>query len=90
MTRKITSTSHKKTGAGREVTAQVFGSIMSDTVGLWFAPASAEETIRKIKGEVKNIQNKDKKVVGEFEDKVHDPARNSSRDGNEVKENEDQ
>ena len=88
MTRKITSISHKKTGAGKDVTALVFGSIMSDAVGLWFAPASAEETIRKIKGEVKNIQNKARKAVGEFEDKTRDPARNVSGDGNEVKENE--
>lgn len=88
MTRKITRNSHKKTGAGEVVTGLLVGSIVGDTLGLWFAPASAEETIRTIKDEVRDIQNKAKKAVGNFEDKYRDPATNVTGAVNEINENE--
>ncbi len=85
---KMTSTSPKKTGGGKMVTRLVFGSIMGDMAGLWFAPASEDETIRKIKCEVKDIQNKAKIAVGNLEELTREPAGYGSRDRNEVIENE--
>ena len=88
MTRKITRTGRKKPGAGKVVTGLVFGSITGNTVGLLFAPASEEETIRKIKGEVRDIQKKAKKTVGDFAEIARDPARDDIGDVYEAEENE--
>ena len=82
MTKKNTSNGNKKAGVGKVVTGLVVGSVIGATVGLLIAPASGEETIRKIKSEAKGIQKNAKKAVGNLEDK----ARGLVKDVNVVKE----
>lgn len=77
---------NERSGIGKVVTGLVVGSVVGATVSLLLAPASGEETIRKIKGKVKGVRKMATKAVGEFEDKALHLADDVSKDINEVNE----
>lgn len=56
-------------GIGKVVTGIVLGSIVGAAVSLLMAPATGEETRRRIREEVKGIQNRAKQFAGEVEDR---------------------
>lgn len=57
-----------KAGPGKVATGLVLGSIVGATIGLLMAPASGEETRRKIKGKVKGVQMRVKDTAGSIEE----------------------
>ena len=69
MRRKLIGNHQNKAGLGRVITGLVVGSMVGATVGLLMAPASGEETRRKIKGEVKGVQMRAKDTAGSLEEK---------------------
>jgi gas vesicle protein len=57
MRRKLFRT-EKKTGAGKVITGLLVGGVVGATVGWLTAPASGEETRRRLGGDVKGMQAK--------------------------------
>ncbi|HKY54182.1 MAG TPA: YtxH domain-containing protein [Anaerolineales bacterium] len=72
MRRKQTRNGQNKAGLGKVVIGLVVGSVVGATVGLLIAPASGEDTRRKIKGEAKDtagsIEEKSRELIGEARD----------------------
>ena len=56
-------------GIGKVITGLVVGSVVGAAVSLLMAPASGEETRRKIRDEVNGIQKKAKLTAGQVEEK---------------------
>ncbi len=74
-------------GIGKVVTGLVVGSVVGATVGLLMAPASGEETRRKIKGEVKGVQMKAKDAFEQVEDRGHEMISDARDNVENVREN---
>lgn len=59
-------------GIGKVVTGLLVGGVVGATVGLLMAPASGEETRRKIKSEAEGVQRKAKAAVSNIEVKTRE------------------
>lgn len=64
----------KKSSAGKVITGMVVGSVVGATVGWLTAPASGEETRRRIKGEVMGARQKAKSAMENVESKAREFA----------------
>ena len=60
---------HNQGGIGKVVTGLVIGSVVGAAMSLLMAPASGEETRRKLIGDVKDIQNKARNAAENVEEK---------------------
>ena len=81
--------SHKnqvKRDAGKVITGMLLGSVFGAAVGLLMAPASGEETRRKIEGKAIGAQEKMKTVAGNVESRARELAENVSDKVGSVKE----
>jgi gas vesicle protein len=58
---------HQKRSAGKVLTGLLLGSVVGATVGWLSAPASGEETRRRIRGEVMGIRERAKSAAGNVE-----------------------
>lgn len=74
-------------GIGQVVTGLVVGGVVGATVGLLMAPASGEETRRKITGEVKGVQVKAKDAVEHVEDRGREMISDARDSMENVREN---
>jgi gas vesicle protein len=64
----------KKTGAGKLVTGILLGGVVGATVGWLTAPASGEETRRRLTGDMKSAREKIKTSRGNVESQARDLA----------------
>jgi gas vesicle protein len=81
--------SHKnqvKRDAAKVITGMLLGSVFGAAVGLLMAPASGEETRRKIEGKAIGVQEKMKTVAGNVESRARELAENVSDKVGSVKE----
>ena len=81
--------SHKnqvKRDAGKVITGMLLGSVFGAAVGLLMAPASGEETRRKIEGKAMGVQEKMKTAAGNVESRARELAENVSDKVGSVKE----
>ena len=69
MKRKHSVHGNNSGGMGKVITGLVVGSIVGAAVSLLMAPASGEETRRRIKDEVDGIQKKARFTAGQVEEK---------------------
>lgn len=69
MKRKHAGNGNHSGGLGKVITGLVVGSVVGAAVSLLMAPASGEETRRKIKDEVNGIQKKARLTAEEVEEK---------------------
>ena len=69
MKRKHSVNGNNSGGIGKVITGLVVGSVVGAAVSLLMAPASGEETRRKIKDEVNGIQKKARLTAGQVEEK---------------------
>jgi len=65
---------HKRSSAGKVITGMLVGSVVGATVGWLTAPASGEETRRRIKGDLMSARDKAKRGMENVESKVRDLA----------------
>jgi gas vesicle protein len=63
---------HKQASAGKVVTGILIGGVVGATVGWLTAPASGEETRRRLKGEVKGYREKAKTAAGNIESQARE------------------
>jgi gas vesicle protein len=61
-----------KRDAGKVITGMLLGSVFGATVALLMAPASGEETRRKITGEAAGVKEKMKTAAGNIETKARE------------------
>ena len=64
----------KKTSAGKVVTGILLGGVVGATVGWLTAPASGEETRRRIMGDIKSAREKIKTSEGNVESQARELA----------------
>jgi gas vesicle protein len=64
----------KKTSAGKLVTGILLGGVVGATVGWLTAPASGEETRRRLRGDIKSAREKIKTSKGNVESQARDLA----------------
>lgn len=69
MRKKHGLTRNNQGSIGKVITGLVIGSAVGAAVSLLMAPASGEETRRKLIDEVKDIQNKARTTAGNVEEK---------------------
>ena len=87
MRKKHRVSGNRRGGIGKVVTGLVVGSVVGATVGLLMAPASGEETRRKIKGDVKGVQMKAKDAVEHVEDRGREILSDARDNMENVREN---
>ena len=64
----------KKTSAGKLVTGILLGGVVGATVGWLTAPASGEETRRRLRGDIKSAREKIKTSEGNIESQARELA----------------
>jgi gas vesicle protein len=74
-----------KNSAGKVVTGLLIGSVVGATIGWLTAPASGEETRRRIKGEVKSVREKAKTARGNVESRARELAKEVNEKADQVK-----
>jgi gas vesicle protein len=67
-----------KRDAGKVITGMLLGSVFGATVALLMAPASGEETRRKIAGETMGVREKIKTAAGNVENRARELAEDIS------------
>lgn len=68
------SRKNSKNGAGKLITGILVGGVVGATVGWLTAPASGEETRRKLKGDIKSAREKIKTSDGNVERQARELA----------------
>jgi gas vesicle protein len=64
----------KKSSAGKVITGMLVGSVVGATVGWLTAPASGEETRRRIRGDLMGVREKAKRGLENVESKSRELA----------------
>lgn len=75
-----------KRSAGKVITGLLLGSVVGATVGWLTAPSSGEELRRRLKGEMKGVQEKARTAMGNVESRARDLAKEADRNMDEMKE----
>lgn len=69
--------SHSKSRAGKVITGLLLGSALGATVGWLTAPASGEETRRRLMGDIAGVREKAKSAMETIESKARELAAES-------------
>ena len=64
----------KRSSAGKVITGMLVGSVVGATVGWLTAPASGEETRRRIRGEMRGARDKVRSAMENVESKARELA----------------
>jgi gas vesicle protein len=64
----------KKNDARKVITGLLVGGVVGATVGWLTAPASGEETLRRLKGDIASAREKAKSAIGNVESKARELA----------------
>jgi gas vesicle protein len=78
MRRKLRK-SYKRSSAGKVITGMLVGGVVGATVGWLTAPASGEETRRRIKGEVMGAREKATRGIENVESRARKVASGARR-----------
>jgi len=65
---------HSKSRAGKVITGMLLGSVLGATVGWLTAPASGEETRRRLMGDIAGVRAKAKRAMENIEGKARELA----------------